>query len=222
MYEDTVQILASLFNESKNVAKLMYRILTVQKDKISFKDILSFAENITGSRSTGKELTEETLLSMYWWRMLLPVRMKHMRSLSWDSRLFFPSENEFFEIPLCIKYVFEGLCSKGFWDYNYSPYKYFNQIKEPYKELIPTIIEGIVERVCFRYYVTATMIKEECLGNNFPSARIGVLISELKGGGFISPFVSSSLPKIFRLKEEPLYELNKALFILKLHTPNTN
>lgn len=212
--EEIIQFLASLLEESRNVSNLMYKILSLKEDRISFRDILSLAEDITGDRLLGKELAEETILSMYWWRMLLPIRMKHVKNLSWENRLLISNLNEVFEIPPCIRYAFESLCVRGTWDYEYSVYRYFSRIKEPYKDLILHVVNGFVKKVFFKYYVTATSIREECRRQNFPSSRVGVLIAELKGGGFISPIVFSPLPKILRLKEEPLYELNKALFVL--------
>ncbi|MHA1722554.1 MAG: hypothetical protein ACTSXW_05690 [Candidatus Baldrarchaeia archaeon] len=213
---EIIQFLASLFEESRDVSNLMYRILSLEEDRISFKDILFLAEDITGDRSLGKELAEETILSMYWWRMLLPIRMKHVKNLSWENRLLLSDLDEIFEIPICIRYAFEGLCKNGTWDHEYSIYRYFSEIKEPCKDLILHVVNGLVEKTVSKYYVTASSIREECKRQNFPSSRVGILIAELKGGGFISPLVFSPLPKILRLKEEPLYELNKALFVLKL------
>jgi len=220
--EEIVQVLASLFEESKDVAKLMYEILASGKDMISFGDILFLADKVVSDESLKKELAEETVLSMYWWRMLLPIRMKHVKCLSWENRLLLSDINEMFEIPSCIRYAFEGLCTRGTWDYEYSVYRYFSQIKEPYKNLILHIVNGLIEKTISNYYVTATSIREECKRQKFPSSRVGILIAELKGGGFISPLVFTPLPKILRLKEEPLYELNKALFALKLQVFNVD
>jgi len=218
--EEIIQFLASLLEESRDVTNLMYRILSLKEDRISFRDILFLAEDITGDRLLGKELAEETILSMYWWRMLLPIRMKHVKNLSWENRLLLSDLNEIFEIPICIRYAFEGLCTNGTWDHEYPIYRYFSEIKEPYKDLILHVVNGLVEKTVSKYYVTASSIREVCRRQNFPSTRVGILIAELKGGGFISPIVFSTLPKILRLKEEPLYELNKALFVLKLEAFN--
>ena len=218
--EEIIQFLASLLEESRDVSNLMYKILSLKEDRISFRDILFLAEDITGDRLLGKELAEETILSMYWWRMLLPIRMKHVKNLSWENRQLLSNLNEIFEIPICIRYAFECLCKNGTWDHEYSIYRYFSEIKEPYKDLILHVVNELVEKTVSKYYVTASSIREECRRQNFPSARVGILIAELKGGGFISPIVFSPLPKILRLKEEPLYELNKALFVLELEAFN--
>ncbi len=215
--QDLIQKLSLLLREDETTAKIIFKTLSLGKRRISFKEIFSLASPLPTNKQQEKNLVKEAVLAMCWWKLLLPTNRNH--NLSWKDSSCKAELEEVYEIPACISYVFEKFYTQGVWDYKFAVFKYFEDIKEPHKNLILKIVEDVLKEAYGRSFVSASMIKRICKKNGYPEDRIGVLIAELKGGGFISPFITL-IRKNFQEKEEgclteegPVYELNKALFI---------
>ncbi len=196
-----IKLISELFDFDGENSKFIFVILSL--DKVKFSDIVNIIGNIDDAI--------EIVLSMYWWRMLIPVSSN---SLAWNinsPKLFW---NEVYERPLCIKYAFEYLINNGEWDYKYAIKRYLKTIGEKSVESIIKIIDLILKHRVFKFYVTANIIGEALRQIGLSINDFGKIIAELKFGGIISPVISIPLIKI--IGNGPIYELNKALFIKQL------
>jgi hypothetical protein len=212
-----IKILSSIFRESSETSRLILEILKAGKRIVSYGEILSSARSL-GFKA--EDLVREAILSMYGWRMLLPLKGRGGIGLAWEQRACTFRPNELYEVPQCILYVFEEFQVKAVWNYRYAVEKYFRLIGEPRRFKIAEIVDEIVDKAYFKLFTNGAKIREICVKRSFPEEKIGVLVAELKGGGFMSPTLIAIKPAT-KLEEEmfrgaPIYELNKALFVLKL------
>lgn len=99
-------------------------------------------------------------------------------------------------------------------------------IGQPDKDVVLSVIEEVLRKLYFEWFTNTRIITEACEKHNYRE-NVDPLIAELKGGGIISPCVGYSLFSSRSLarqiedvcKEGPLYEGNKALFVLGVGEP---
>ena len=217
-----IRAIRSLFNEDEEITKMMVEVLLTGKLRIGFDEILSMARKLEAGKSA-EALSRETVLAMEDWKLMLPERTKHGRGIAWENRLNLPRTGESYEVPLCITLAFNNLRSQGLWNWRFSVEEYMKTIREPHKDIALDVVGEVLAKSYFKRFTNATVVKEACKHHNYPG-DIGALIAKLKGGGIISPCLSHSLfRKDISVKDKkefyggaPLYELNKALFVLEL------
>ncbi|RLG92385.1 MAG: hypothetical protein DRO36_01550 [Candidatus Hecatellales archaeon] len=206
---ELIQKLSLLLNEDRKTTRIIFKTLSLGKRKVSFKDIYSLA--LPSNTQKKKNLIKDAILAMCWWRILLPKN-------SFPHNSCYKSEvDEVYEIPACINYAFKNFYVHGTWDYKFAVFKYFEEIGEPHKNLIPKIVEDILREAYGKSFISLSAIRKACKKNGYPEDKISTLISELRNGGFINPFSTVARKNLKRresmAEEEPVYELNKALFI---------
>lgn len=212
-----IQKLSFLLREDIETTRIIFKTLSLGKRRIGFKEIFSLTSPSPASSQQKKNLVKEAVLTMCWWRLLLPINKSH--NSAWKNSSCKAKFEEVYEVPVCISYVFEKFYTQGVWDYKFAISKYFKEIEEPCKGLILKIVEDILKEAYGGSFVSVSMIKRICKKNGYPEERIGTLIAELKGGGFISPFITLKKENLQEkekgclAEEGPVYELNKALFI---------
>jgi len=218
-----VEKLASMFGESLEVSRLIFEVLRTGKSIIGFSEILALARRLMKAGNV-EDFTREAVLSMYGWRILIPLERRREASLSWERKVCTFRKDEAYIIPQCITYAFEKFQAEGACNCKYAAEKYFDRIGEPYRFKVPEIVDEMVDKAYFKLFTNGARIREICLRKGLPGDRVGVLIVELKGGGFISPAlipnrpVNSAEEEMFR--GSPIYELNRALFVLRLKWGN--
>ena len=216
-----VSIIKSLFNEDEKISRMITEILLTEKGQISFDEILSAAKKVE-KEENAESLAIETSLIMEYWRLMLPVRIKHDGSIQWSNRLNRPKIGEKYEVPPCIAFAFRHLKLTGRWEWKSAIKDYLDEIGEPNQQIIVEIIEEAIKNVQLKWFVSKAVLEKACKQHNYPKDT-DVLIAELKGGGIISPCVEYSLfsRKSFERfiknfsSSGPMYELNKALFVLE-------
>ena len=217
-----VSIMKSLFNEDEEISKMIVELLLTEKRQIDFNEILSAAKRIE-KEEKAESLAVEASLAMEYWKLMLPARTKHQGSIQWSNRLNRPKPGEKYEVPPCIAFAFKRLMSEGIWNWKLAVKDYLDEIKEPNQQVTIDVVEDLVKNAYLKRFVSKALLENMCKQHNYPKDA-DVLIAELKAGGVISPCVEYSLfsRKIFEKfikdfsKTGPLYELNRALFILEL------
>jgi len=202
---------SKIFNMDMNIALLTCDILLRTEGIISFSDLITLAKE--------ESLAKDVVLDLYWWRILIPLRLDRRKDLSWASRPPSFRSEELYEIPSAILYAFLGLIETGKWDYRYALRAYLNDTKDPCLELAIEAVSGFLLEV-EKFYVKANAIAKACRKVGMPEERIGILIAELKDGGFISPAISVKFLETLK-KGDPIYEVNKAVFVEVLKRKET-
>lgn len=143
-----------------------------------------------------KELDEELILILEDLKLAVPINAEK-GSLAWASRQFGGD----MEIPYIIRFFFR------FMDWRKAIVEYFSSIGEKRVEEFVNIFLEIKKRATNFIVCAEDVVDISMKFNRDP----GVLISELKGAGLISPTVGCGA---FGRAKAPLYELNK-FFTLK-------
>lgn len=138
-----------------------------------------------------EELDEELMLSLEDFKLAIPLEAEK-DSLAWISRRFGGD----MEIPYVVRFFFK------FMDWKKAVVEYFKSIgEERAEEFVEIFLE--IKRRAKNLIVCAEDIVDVTLKFNRDP---GVVISELKGAGLISPTVGCGA---FGRAKAPLYELNK-------------
>jgi len=174
--------------------------------KVNAAELLALMED----EGLGEEELREALIELEGLRALLPTRSKVGKGLAWEYRVLKVEGNEEYEVPLAVYYALEGLASTGSWSLDYAAQRYFESIKEPLADLFVEALKALASKAK-ALVVDAGELAGSLMEVGLPAEKAGVFISELKGGGFISPLVSKHFLKPSR---GPLYELNPLLFKL--------
>jgi len=190
---------------SAKAALILSRLLEKGKTTVRTVELLALMEE----EGLSEEDLEEALIELEGLRALLPARSKVGRGLAWEFRVLSLRVDEEFEMPLSIYYALEGLASTGTWSYEYAAQRYFEAIKEPLADLFIDALKRLLSK-CTAMMVSAEDIKEAVVEAGLPIEKVGIFISELKGGGFISPIIT--MTQLQRSIRGPLYELNPLLF----------
>ena len=150
---------------------------------------------------------EDVLLTGYRWRLLIPIRSTR-ETLDWESKILLLDPDEIYKMPNVIKYLVENARKTGEWNTSYAVAEVFKKMGEPNWEKMPALVKKLEERAK-NGKVNAIQIKGICKKLGLEE-RVGSLIAELKGGGIMSPKLSS-FAEVFKAKA-PIYELNPSLF----------
>jgi len=150
---------------------------------------------------------EDVLLTGYRWRLLIPIRSTR-ETLDWESKILLLDPDEIYKMPNVIKYLVENAQKTGEWNTSYAVAEVFKKMGEPNWEKMPALVKKLEERAK-NGKVNAIQIKGICKKLGLEE-RVGSLIAELKGGGIMSPKLSS-FAEVFKAKA-PIYELNPSLF----------
>ncbi|MEM1578684.1 MAG: hypothetical protein QXK70_04745 [Archaeoglobaceae archaeon] len=143
-----------------------------------------------------EELNEDLMLSLDYYKLAIPLKAEK-DSLSWISRQFGGK----MEIPYIVRFFFK------FKDWKKAIEEYFRTIGEKNANEFVEIFEEISKKAK-NFVICAEDIVEIALKRNRDP---GVLISELKGSGLISPTVGCGG---FGKAKAPLYELNRFFAML--------
>jgi hypothetical protein len=188
--------LSSFLGYSELVAPLARVLACASKaGKISYSELGNLIEDDP----------EDILLLGKEWRLLLPVRTS--KSAAWEDRVLLPEIGEIYEMPNIVRYLVEIASQTGQWNPRHAIAKLFMTMGEPEWARISKLVEKMGEEAK-DYKINAVQIKKICaemgLGN-----KVDALIAELKGGGVMSPKLSS-LAEVLRVGS-PIYELNPSL-----------
>ncbi len=200
MTSEAAEILSQILEVAIEEANLIIKVLTSRK--LSFKEIAKIAGSI--------DKASELILTLYWWRMLIP---KASSTLSWTTCSPKLSLDEEYEVPPCISYAIAELVKKHYWSYKVAIERYLDSIGEVHKETIIDSIDEILSTTIYKFYVKASTISHALTNRGLNEKDVNRVIAELKGGGVISPSIQLAI--LLKI-QEPIYELNKALFIKKL------
>jgi hypothetical protein len=152
---------------------------------------------------------EDVLLVSRQWRLLLPIESIR-GTMEWADRLFLAEPGEMYEMPQVVRFLVEGASQTGEWDGHVALTELFREMGEPDWYRMSALVKKLIDKSRDRR-ISAVQIKEACdqlgLGE-----KVDPVIAELKGGGVISPKVSS----LFEVVKagSPLYELNPSLLIV--------
>jgi len=193
---------------SRDAATILSYIFERGRLRVGVTELLAMFEG----EGKGEEELREALLELEGLRALLPARSRMGRGLAWEHRVVSLRADDELEVPPSIYYALEGLASTGRWSYEYAAQRYFEAIREPLADEFVEAVKRVASRS--KRVVDAEEIKEALVEAGAPPDRVGVFISELKGGGFISPLLSRA-QWFERGARAPLYELNPLLFMLK-------
>ena len=197
--------MAKALNLQEKTANLLCRVLERGKLRVTMVEVAALAEE----EGIDEEELYDALLDLEGVRAMVPVRSKTGRGLAWEHRALKVGPGEELEVPIAVYYAFEGLLWTGRWSYEYAAQRYFEAIREVHASSFTEALKVMVSKTS-QLLVDAELIKTSIIEVGLPESEAGVLISELKGGGFISPLISMSQLK--PTAKGPYYELNPALF----------
>ena len=141
----------------------------------------------------------DTLLLLYEERLLIPSGTS--RSLAWEDRVMELKPGEVYEMPHVIRNLIKRAEETGRWDPNYAVRRYLEDVGENDAERMLELFNNVKDRALGRR-ITPEQLLEAAERLNLES-KIGKIISELKGGGIISPCLRNPL----KLQ----YEINPSL-----------
>jgi hypothetical protein len=175
------------------LARVLSAVL--QEQKISFAKLTEIA----GSHS------EDILLLAVELRLLVPVRTS--KSAAWEDRFVLEESGEIYRMPAIVRHLVKHAESTGTWDLRCAVSDLLSEMGEPDYERISELIEKLREDADHGK-VDALQIKARCKQLGLED-RIDVVIAELKGGGVMSPKLSSLTENV--KAGSPIYELNPCL-----------
>ncbi|MBO8182264.1 MAG: hypothetical protein H0Z28_05655 [Archaeoglobus sp.] len=183
----------------------------VGRDEFSERAIGLVLENSGNGRIEFESLTNddfEVFLTLTHFKLALPVNSIN-DSLSWNSRILNATTKKL-EIPYIIRFIFSELRRRGKVSFEKAVIEYFKAIGEKRPEEFPEIILETYNSaenflVCGN---EITKISEKYDRDG------GVVISELKGAGIISPFsgCGGSFQAYGKKFGSPVYEVNRFLY----------
>ena len=149
---------------------------------------------------------DEALLSLWEWKLVIPVRSS--RCSEWDSRILLAEPGEFYEMPNISKTLVKRGMETGTWDSVWAILDLFQCMGEPEWEKMPDLIFSIKKNTMHNT-INGTRIGVLCIQNGLKD-KTGAMIAILKGAGIISP----KLAAISRMakSKSPLYEFNPCVY----------
>ena len=149
---------------------------------------------------------DEALLSLWEWKLVIPVRSS--RCSEWDSRILLAEPGEFYEMPNISKTLVKRGIETGTWDSVWAILDLFQCMGEPEWEKMPDLILSIKKNTMHNT-INGNKIGILCIQNGLKD-KTGAMIAILKGAGIISP----KLAAISRMakSKSPLYEFNPSVY----------
>jgi hypothetical protein len=155
----------------------------------------------------------EVFLTLTHFKLALPLNSIN-DSLSWNSRIL-SSNTSKLEIPNIIRFIFSEISEKGEAKLEDAIIRYFKKIGEKNAEDFVKIVQKIFGEV-ENFLVCGNTITKICHKYGRDG---GVVISELKGAGIISPFsgCGNSFQAYGKRYGSPVYEVNRFIYeVLKV------
>jgi hypothetical protein len=175
--------------------------LAAEKGKISYEEI-----------KCDEETKRNLLLLAYKERLLLPTGTTNVSiSLAWEDRTLKAKPGETYEMPNVIQHLILHAKETGEWNPETAVKNYLKEIGEPEADKMLNIFKGIIEEVNnpksqgTMVEITPETIQKVCQKHNL-KINMNKLIVEFKGGGIISPNITS--PPI---EGTITYEINPSL-----------
>ncbi|TXT64342.1 MAG: hypothetical protein BAJALOKI3v1_220006 [Promethearchaeota archaeon] len=158
------------------------------------------------SKITEKDV-EDLLFILFDFKILIPNNA--YRGLEWQDTEFVLGPNQAFNIPTIIKSLVQLAIDSGIWNPEEAIRITFEKFGEKEYKKMPYLVKALYNQAK-NYRISGGQITEICNELSL-EARAGIIISELKGIGIMSPQLSRSLFTSLK-KKSPLYELNPSLF----------
>ena len=149
---------------------------------------------------------DEALLSLWEWKLVIPVRSS--RCSEWDSRILSAEPGEFYEMPNISKTLVKIGIETGTWDSISAILDLFKCMGEPEWEKMPDLILSIKKNTVHNT-INGARIGVLCIQNGLKD-KTGAMIAILKGAGIISPKLAA-ISRIAKSKS-PLYEFNPSVY----------
>ncbi len=161
----------------------------------------------------------EVFLTLTSFKLAFPLNSIN-DSLSWNSRILSPNTDRL-EIPYIIRFIFSEISEKGEAKLEEVIMRYFKKIGESRVEDFVKIVVEIYNEA-ENFLVCGNTISR--ISQKYERDG-GVVISELKGAGIISPFsgCGNSLQTYGKKYDSPVYEVNRFIYeLLRLESIKSN
>jgi hypothetical protein len=177
-----------------DLAQILSQFLNI--DRIDYRELVSVAH---GS-------LDETLLALWEWKLVIPVRSS--KCSEWDSRILLAEPGESYEMPNISKMLIKKGMETGKWNSASAILDLFRYMGEPEWERMPNLILSIKKKLTHNT-INGAMIGILCTQNALKD-KTGAMIAVLKGAGVISPKLAA-IRQVVKSKS-PLYEYNPCVY----------
>lgn len=166
----------------------------------------------TGSISYSKitelvgDNSDDVLLSLYEWRMLLPARVE--KSGAWEDRMLLCKPGESYILPNVVRHLVQNAVRTGHWSPMIAVATVFNEMGESAWQKMPELVMALGSYGNCR--ISGIQIRDECKRAGMGD-KVDLLIAELKAAGIMSPKLST-IAEVAKAGS-PVYELNPSLII---------
>jgi len=197
--------------EIKNIETALKTFLTGDTLVADLAHILAFFSNFDRVNyrklaSVTSESLEEALLTLWEWKLVIPVRSS--RCGEWDSRILLAAPEEYYEMPNISKTLVKKGMETGCWAGTAAILDLFQFMGEPEWEKMPGLILSI-KKNALHNTISGTRIVTLCAQNKLKD-KAGTMIAVLKGAGIISPKLAA-IGQVSKSKS-PLYEYNPSVY----------
>lgn len=150
----------------------------------------------------------ELLLLAWNWKMLVPRRS--LQCAEWDDRVLGLEPGEQYDMVNVVKWLLDAAAKTGCWQVIEVVRDLYAWMGEPQFAKMPALVRQLVQQAQHQR-ITGAGIHVACAHHGFGD-RTGAMIAILKGGGVISPHLTSSSP--MQKTKSPLYDLHPVLIHL--------
>jgi hypothetical protein len=178
-----------------DLAHILFRIS--HRDRIDYQELLASEDYVN---------VDEALLSLWEWKLVIPVRSS--RCSEWDSRILSAEPGEFYEMPNISKTLVKKGIETGIWDSTSAILDLFQCMGELEWEKMPDLILSIKKNTVHNT-INGARIGVLCIQNGLKD-KTGAMIAILKGAGIISPKLAAI--SMMAKSSSPLYEFNPSVY----------
>lgn len=177
-----------------DLAQILMLFLDI--DRVDYRDLLP----------VGHDNLDEALLTLWEWKLVIPVRSS--KCSEWDSRVLLAAPGEPYEMPNISKLLIKKAVETGRWNSAAAILDLFQYMGEPEWEKMPALILSIKNKLTHNT-INGAMIGILCSQNGLKD-KTGAMIAVLKGAGVISPKLAAIRQVV--TSKSPLYEYNPCVY----------
>lgn len=195
----------------RNLANALDAFITDDVPVLELALILSLfsdCERVTYRQlaSTACSSLDEALLTLWEWKLVIPVRSSQCSE--WDSRILLAQPQESYEMPNISKTLVKKGGETGKWESSSAILDLFQSMGEPEWKKMPLLTLSIKNNTLHNT-INGAKINALCIQNGLED-KAGAMIAVLKGAGIISPKLAA-VSQVAKSRS-PLYEFNPCVY----------